>query len=69
MGRNMSERSLSPGRKTRLVNTLGFREPELENTRLQVPCMICSDICDREPEDVETTLVNTLSFRKKRSHG
>jgi len=60
----MSERPPSISGRKRLVNTLGFREPEPE------ACMICDSPCCMEPEDVETTLVNTLSFRKKKgSHG
>ena len=61
----------STERKTRLVNTLGFRatdrwqEIELES------CAICSEIpCMALEPEMETTLVNTLSFPKKKgSHG
>ena len=66
----MSERSPSkPGRK-RLVNTLGFRAMVRWQEIEQEPCAICSNKPCLAPEDVETTLVNTLSFRKKKgSHG
>jgi hypothetical protein len=56
------------GRK-RLVNTLGFRAMERWQAIEQESCAICNEMPCMAPEDVETTLVNTLSFRKKRSHG
>ena len=61
----------SPERKTRLVNTLGFRPIEQWQEMDMESCATCSEMPCMAPEpEMETTLVNTLTFRKKKgSHG
>ena len=63
----------SSERKTRLVNTLGFRATDRWQEMEQESCVICNEMPCRAPPDleVETTLVNTLLFPKKKKgfHG
>jgi len=61
----------SSERKARLVNTLGFRATERWQEMEMESCATCSEMPCMAPEpEMETTLVNTLSFRtKKGSHG
>ena len=62
----------SSERKTRLVNTLGFRPIARWQEIEQESCATCNEMPCMAPPDleVETTLVNTLTFRKKKgSHG
>jgi hypothetical protein len=61
----------SSERKTRLVNTLGFRPIERWQEMEMESCDLCLESPCMAPEpEMETTLVNTLTFRKKKgSHG
>ena len=60
------------GRKTRLVNTLRLRPIARWQEMEQESCATCNEMPCMAPPDLEgeTTLVNTLSFPKKKgSHG